>query len=786
MELRFIRFLKENFDIKVFAIFTIFVFVISSAFTAFFIQSQSRTLTDEMIKDGKLLARVLAHNARIGVFSENEALLKDPVESVFQEPGVLEISILNAQGQMQTKREANETKAEKSDLKHEEISNAFEKFSQSGAPFYVESKDIIEFWAPVVSGSGYSGEEDLFFGEDPLQRNDRLIGLVRITTDKKMLRGQIEELLTQSLLIGLFLLIAGAAVTYILAKRISDPLKKLNQGVKALGMGGVVEKVPVETRDEIGTLAESFNIMSESLQARKKALEESEEKYRTILGSIEEGYYECDFSARITFANEALLKMLGYPKQEIIDQEVYHFLDQQNRVEAFEVLKKVRKTGEPVKSVDLDLTGKDGGNIQTETSVSLMLDEKGEPVGFRGMFRDVTERRRAEEEKARLTAQLQQAQKLEAIGTLAGGVAHDLNNVLAGLIGYPELLLMELPNDSPLRDSISTIKKSGEKASAIVQDLLTLARRGVSVEVVMNLNDIISDYLKSPEYQKLKYYHPQVQTEVHLGTNLLNIMGSPIHISKMVMNLVSNAAEAMASGGKLTISTQNQYIDRPVRGYEDVQEGEYVLLTVSDTGVGISLKDRDRIFEPFYSKKVMGRSGTGLGMAVVWGTVKDHKGYIDLQSIEGSGTQFIIYLPATRQGPTQDKLPRHFEDYKGKGESILVVDDVPEQREIASRILGKLGYSVITTESGEDAVEYMKHHSCDLLVSDMIMDPGIDGLETYRQICELHPGQKAIIVSGFSESNKVREAQRLGVGSFVKKPYLLETIGIAVRAELDK
>ena len=221
-------------------------------------------------------------------------------------------------------------------------------------------------------------------------------------------------------------------------------------------------------------------------------------------------------------------------------------------------------------------------------------------------------------------------------------------------------------------------------------------------------------------------------------------------------------------------------------GYDDVEEGDYVVFSISDTGVGILSEDMERIFEPFYTKKVMGRSGTGLGMAVVWGTVKDHKGYIDVQSTEGKGATFTIYFPVTRKALDKDKSLLTIEDYMSKGEVILVVDDVEEQRKIASRMLSKLGYSVTSVSSGEEAVDYMKNNSADLLVLDMIMAPGIDGLETYRRILELHPKQKAIIASGFSETDRVKEAQRLGAGAYVKKPYLIQKIGLAVRAEIDR
>jgi CheY-like chemotaxis protein len=252
------------------------------------------------------------------------------------------------------------------------------------------------------------------------------------------------------------------------------------------------------------------------------------------------------------------------------------------------------------------------------------------------------------------------------------------------------------------------------------------------------------------------------------------------------MNLVSNAAEALIDGGTVSIMSENRYIDKPISGYDDIEEGDYVTLIVSDNGIGIAKTDIERIFEPFYTKKAMGRSGTGLGMAVVWGTVKDHRGYIDVQSTEGQGTWFFIYLPASRRPSSHTASRRPIEDYRGQGEFVLVIDDIKDQRNIATGILTKLGYKAEAVSSGEEAVKYLESRSADLLILDMIMDPGIDGLETYRRILEVHPAQKAIITSGYSESERVKEAQKLGVGAYVKKPYLMEKMAIAIREELDR
>jgi len=398
----------------------------------------------------------------------------------------------------------------------------------------------------------------------------------------------------------------------------------------------------------------------------------------------------------------------------------------------------------------------------------------------------LTERKQGEEMRAELEAKLQRAQKMEAIGTLAGGVAHDLNNILAGLVTYPDLLLLKLPPDSTLREPIEKIKASGERAATIVQDMLTLARRGIATRRRVDLNRIVSDYLASPEHRQLLAHHPTVRVEARLGEDLPPTTGSPVHLGKAVMNLISNAVEAMPDGGTVSVTTALRTVDEPFFGYEEVEPGEYLTVVVADMGIGIAPRDLDRIFEPFYTKKVMGRSGTGLGMSLVWGTVKDHRGFLDVVSTEGQGTTFTLFVPVIRSAPDEGGSRVPLSQLRGQGETILVVEDMPEQRDIATEMLTSLGYRVTTVAGGEEAVERLRAGSFDLVVLDMIMDPGIDGLDTYRRMLELRRGQRAIIASGYSETERVKEARRLGVGAYVRKPYLLDEIGLAIRQELDR
>jgi len=251
------------------------------------------------------------------------------------------------------------------------------------------------------------------------------------------------------------------------------------------------------------------------------------------------------------------------------------------------------------------------------------------------------------------------------------------------------------------------------------------------------------------------------------------------------MNLIVNASEAIEGKGTVTVSTMNRYLDEPLKGYEDVRIGEYVLLSISDDGSGISPQDLDRVFEPFYTKKVMGRSGTGLGLAVVWNSMLDHNGYINVKSSE-KGTVFELYFPTTREEVAAEEEEIPVAEYQGHGEKILVVDDEERQREIANGILTRLGYNAETVSSGEEAIEYVKEHPVDLILLDMVMPKGINGRKTYEEIIKIRPGQKAIIASGYAKTKEVDRAQDLGAGKYIKKPYTLGKVGVAVKEELEK
>ncbi len=531
------------------------------------------------------------------------------------------------------------------------------------------------------------------------------------------------------------------------------------------------------------------------IEVRRKsveALRQSEAQYRLLAESINDVIFTLDMKLNYTYVSPAVFNLQGWHPDELLGQNVAEMLPPRSLELAATTLAEqlaVSQATDDYKRaavLEVEIRHKSGQLVWVEVTAAFQLDNDGRPMAIICVSRNIAERRKAQQEREALQEQLTRSKKMEALGLLAGGVAHDLNNVLSGIVSYPDLLLLDCAPSNPMRKPIEAIRESGQKAAAIVQDLLTLARRGVVTAEVLNLNTLIEQYLQSPEHRKLTSYHPDIALQTELDAELANITGSSVHLKKTVMNLVSNAAEAQPHGGTIVIRTQSRYLDRPLKGYDRVAEGEYVVMSITDQGEGIAEADLSRIFEPFYTKKVMGRSGTGLGMAVVWGTVQDHNGYIDIASTPGQGTCFSLYFPLTRSEIATHPTPPPLELFQGHGETILVVDDIPEQREIAVNLLTRLQYDVCAVASGEAAIAHVRKTQVDLLILDMIMDPGIDGLDTYRAVLANRPDQKAIIASGFAETGRVKEAQRLGVGAYVKKPYTMEKIGMAIRRTLDR
>jgi PAS domain S-box-containing protein len=583
-------------------------------------------------------------------------------------------------------------------------------------------------------------------------------------------------------------LLLAVIIARILNNSITKNIIKLTRTAEEFQQGNLEVTSCGEGQDELGQLARTFNTMAARIKElvdnlelrideRTKELTESEMRFRTIVENTTHGILITDqANMKFLYANSAAARMLNYDSpEELVGKEVADINPEAER-QSIQTTFTQMVEGKTRLLSNAPCLRKNGTLFYADI-VTGEVNFAGKPC-LAGFLSDTTD-------KKHLQAQLERARKMEAIGLLAGGVAHDLNNILSGIVSYPELLLLQLPPDSALRRPLNAIHESGKRVAAVVSDLLTVARGVASTRETTNLNNPILDYLASPEHCEIRASHPHILCRKDLESHLANISCSAIHIKKCLLNLMLNAMEAMPDAGSITISTRNQEIAGDNFKIAGISPGRYVILTVADTGHGIREEDLEHIFEPFYTKKVMGKSGTGLGLAVAWNSVQDHGGTITVDTGE-TGTAFQLFFPATQQQlPIKDAQPT-VEEMRGDGEEILVVDDEPQQLDITSRILQTLNYRVHCAGSGKEAIDYMKKGRADLILLDMIMAPGLNGLQTFERILQFHSGQKTLIVSGFAESSNVQTAQTLGARGFIKKPFSIEQLGQAVKNELHR
>ena len=518
---------------------------------------------------------------------------------------------------------------------------------------------------------------------------------------------------------------------------------------------------------------------------RTQKLRESECRFEDLVNLLPEMVWETDLQGCLTYMNQVGRQRLGV----VVDgmSSYFDLLDPAARKQA-EIKFQAAILGHESGLQELYALEKESGRFPLLLRCSPRF-RHGQVVGMRMLGVDISERIKLED-------QLQRDRRMKALGLMAGGVAHDLNNILSGVVGYPDLLLQDISLDPKLRAPLEAIKKSGMGAAEVVSDLLTVVRGGVVNRELICIKDVVQEYFDSPECRTLQQANPLVEYSTVYSYKVAIVSCSAMHIRKTLMNLVINSTEAIDGVGKITVITRIENSRESLSCHNTVLEpGSYVCLTVRDTGVGIAEEDIDHIFEPFYTKKVMGKSGTGLGMALVWNTVMDHNGGIRLLS-DAAGTVVELYFPNHLEDQESAVLDpvyttgkvgdASYISFKGHGQKILVVDDEPQQRDVAVKMLTLLGYSVGSVHSGEEAVAYVRRTPVDCIVLDMLMPPGMNGYETYAEIVTQYPGQKAVIASGYAEVADVNSAMDLGVCGIVHKPYTIEEIGGMVQDALKE
>jgi PAS domain S-box-containing protein len=524
------------------------------------------------------------------------------------------------------------------------------------------------------------------------------------------------------------------------------------------------------------------------ITARKQAeeaLRESEKKYRLITENTADLISTLDMNLHVTYVSPASMRLRGFTVEEAMEQPLEQVLTPESMRLALTVFEKEMEleasgTADPdrMRILELEEYKKDGSTVWVEVSMSFLRDNDPKPVEILIVTRDITDRKRVEEEKRRLEERLQRAHKMEAIGTLAGGIAHDFNNLLMAIQGYTSLTLLTLDLDDPNRERLKIIQEQVQSGAELTRQLLGFARGGRYEVKPADINDVIQKTssmfgrTKKEITIHMKYEKNLSPVEVDLG-----------QMEQVFMNLYVNAWQAMPGGGEIYLQTENVFLNNKQALSYSVKPGKYVKITVTDTGTGIDEKTRERIFDPFFTTKAMGR-GAGLGLATVYGIIKGHKGMINVYSEPGHGTTFTIYLPASEKKVVKKETATGTID-RGT-ETILLVDDEKIVLEANREMLESMGYRVYAVGSGQEAIALFmgKRNEIDLVILDMIM-PGISGGETFDRLREINPEIKVLLSSGYSLNGEAQTIMDRGCKGFIQKPFQIEKLSQKVREMLD-
>jgi PAS domain S-box-containing protein len=525
------------------------------------------------------------------------------------------------------------------------------------------------------------------------------------------------------------------------------------------------------------------------LKKAEEALRQSEEKYRMMAENVYDMIWTMDLNLTCTYVSPSVFRITGYTPQEYQKKPANEMVtpasfDAMMKIYSEELARDQDGNAVPNRSrtMELELVRKDGSPVWVEVSAAFTRDEKGRITGILGVTRDISERKESERERARLEEQLAQAQKMESVGRLAGGVAHDFNNMLSVILGYAELIKLNLPEGDQLSADIAEIEKAATRSRDITRQLLAFSRKQIISPVTVDLNGLI----RGIEKTLFRLIGEDIDLKFSPQEDPCNIKFDPAQMEQVLINLAVNARDAMPNGGKLSIETRKTYLDEAYcKTHTELSPGHYVLLTVSDDGAGMSRETLQHVFEPFYTTKETGR-GTGLGLATVYGIVRQNNGFVNVYSEPGKGTIFKIYIP--RSMDEREVLKQAGEEIIPSGSgTILLVEDDEMVRDMTTGMLEKIGYTVIPTGDPSEALRLCEDDSVhiDLLMTDVVM-PGMSGKDLRDRIAAKHPEIRVLFMSGYT-SNVIVHRGVLEEGvHFMQKPFSMGDLARNVRNALRR
>jgi signal transduction histidine kinase/CheY-like chemotaxis protein len=685
----------------------------------FVIRGEIKNAHQELINHGQAIADIVAKNSEYGVYTKDRESLLQIVEALKTDSNIAYIAIIDHKGSPLVQEYFKSTVQLPSKLTPEMVSIS-KRLPQEEFINRQDGMPYVDIRVPVMGGPNEPSEMFLDRGNSSQRR---MIGYAQIGLTQEASRKRINQLLLSTSIFTSLITLLGIGLTLLITRRITFPIKKLMLATQEASEGNLDHQIQIETSDEISDLTGSFNHMLDRLKVYRGQVEE-----RTS-----------DLMA--------------------INQQMHREITERKKAE--EELQKAHD--------ELDRRVQERTEALGRTNVALK--------------QEIIERKRAEEETAVLQEQLRQSQKMEAIGQLAGGVAHDFNNILTIINGRSELTLLKLKERDPLKGNIEEIKKAGDRAASLTRQLLAFSRRQILEFKVLDLNAILLELNKMLR----RVIGEDIELVTVLGEDLGKIRTDPSQIEQVILNLAVNARDAMPNGGKLILETANVELDDAYsRTHVEVKSGPYVMLSVSDTGVGMAPEVKERIFEPFFTTKEKGK-GTGLGLATVYGIVKQSDGNVWVYSELGHGTAFKIYLPRV-EGPAEPTVDKDEGESitTGKG-TILLVEDEGALRELTAEFLRKLGYAVLEAQHGDDALLISRQHegSIELMLTDVVM-PGMSGRELAGHLAPIRPQMKVLYMSGYTDDVIVHRGVLQREVDFVQKPFTLDGLSKKVRKLLDK
>lgn len=641
-------------------------------------------------------------------------------------------------------------------------------------------KDVSEeswFKEIVKKGNGifelrYSGEERLTAVSSPSKAN----WYATVSVPSEEIYSPIRKYIMRSISFYLLILVLALALSWLLGKRIASPLLKLADGARELSAGGLGINVEIKSGDELEYLARSFNQMSVEIKAREETLRSGEERFSSLVQSASDAIISADSRGMIISWNRGAEKVFGYAEEEAVDKPLTILMPERYREAHQKGLERMYSTGESHvdgKTIEVHGLRKDGSEFPLELSLSRW--KAREETFCTAIVRDITDRKRLED-------QLRHAQKMEAIGQLAGGVAHDFNNILNAILGFGSLIKDKMKEDDPNLPYLEEVLAAGERAVHLTQSLLAFSRKQALDIKPVNVNNVVAGV----KNMLSRIIGEDIEFRTALSDRELTVMADYGQIVQVLMNLATNARDAMPDGGLLTIMTGHVDLDKEfVKAHGYGNAGEYALMSVTDTGKGMDEATRERIFEPFFTTKEMGR-GTGLGLAIVYGILKQHNGYINVYSESGKGTTFKTYLPLIKE-EAEDKERTVLSLPEGGTETILMAEDDEAMRRLMKDVLEYSGYSVIVAVDGEDAVNRFIEHKdkIQLIILDVIM-PRKSGREAYEAIKGIRPDIKAVFMSGYTDDIMQKKGMLDKDVDLILKPVSPNELLRKVREVLDK